>query len=86
MATRSPTAIGGTPSPTAVIDPDALVSRHERRRRLDRPVAVRGVDVGVAESGRLDVDDDLARARCRDRPLLDDQWEAELVHDCCFHA
>jgi cytochrome bd ubiquinol oxidase subunit I len=29
-------------------DPDALVAWDQRQRRLDRPVAVRGVDVGVA--------------------------------------
>ena len=41
-------------------DADALVTGHERRRRLDRPVAVRGVDVGVAQAGGLDLDADLA--------------------------
>jgi hypothetical protein len=66
-------------------DADALVSRHERRGRLHRPVAVGRVDVGVAESRRLDVDDDLTGTRGGDRPLLDLQRAAEFVHDGCFH-
>ena len=40
-------------------DADALVAGDERRRRLDRPVAVGGVDVGVAQARRLDLDADL---------------------------
>ena len=43
--------------------PDPLVARHERRRRLDRPVPVRRVDVGVAQPGRLEADEDLAGSR-----------------------
>ena len=35
-------------------DADALVAGDERRRRLDRPVAMRGVDIGVAQATRLD--------------------------------
>ena len=48
-----------TPAPERLDDADALVPGHERQRRLDRPVAVRGVDVGVAQPGGLDADEDL---------------------------
>jgi hypothetical protein len=36
--------------PERLDDPDALVARDQRQVGLDRPVAVRGVDVGVAEA------------------------------------
>ena len=54
-------------------DPDALVPGHERRRRLDRPVAVRRVDVGVAETRRLDPHPHLAGGELGRRDLLDAQ-------------
>ena len=41
---------------------DALVAGDERRVRLDRPVSVRGVDVGVAQPRGLHPDADLAGA------------------------
>jgi hypothetical protein len=44
-------------------DPHALVARDQRQGGLDRPVAVRGVDVGVAEAAGLDPDEHLAIAR-----------------------
>ena len=59
MATRSPTARGDAGA-DRLDDADALVAGDERRRRLDRPVAVGGVDVGVAQAARLDADQDLA--------------------------
>ena len=42
---------------------DALVAGDERRLRLDRPVALGGVQVGVADAARRDLDQDLARRR-----------------------
>jgi hypothetical protein len=41
----------------------ALVARHERRGWLDRPVAVGGVNVGIAQAGGLHPDRDLPRHR-----------------------
>jgi hypothetical protein len=38
----------------ALDDADSFVAGNERRRRLDRPLAARGVDVGVAETRGLD--------------------------------
>ena len=52
-------------------DPDALMTGDERCRRFDRPVAAGGVDVGVADAGRLDPDQDLAGARCGDGKIAD---------------
>ena len=66
-------------------DADALVAGHEGRRRLDRPVAVRRVDVGVAEAGRLDPDEDLALAGNRRLDLLEPQRLGERVHDRRLH-
>src|ERR1039458_2496045 len=62
-------------------DADALVTGDERRRGLDRPVAVRGVDVGVAEATRLDLHAHLSRTELRHRDLLDGQRAAEVVDD-----
>ena len=39
---------------------DALMARDEGRLGLDRPIAVRGVQVGVADAARRDLDEDLA--------------------------
>ena len=52
---------------------DALVAGNEGRRGLHRPVAVGGVQVGVAHARGLDLDQDLARARLGYRHLLDRQ-------------
>ena len=62
-------------------DADALVAGDERRRGLHGPVAVGGVDVGVAEPGRLDPDAHLTELEAEDRHLLDGQRLAEGVHD-----
>src|SRR5512132_3553346 len=53
----------------------------EWRRRLDRPVAVGGVDVGVAEPRGLDPDDDLALTGDRLGNLLDDERPCEVLDD-----
>jgi hypothetical protein len=64
---------------------DALVAGDERRLRLDRPVAVRGVDVGVAQPGSLHLHEHLAGAGLGDGKVLDLQGLAELADDCCLH-
>ena len=66
-------------------DAHALVPWHERDRRLHRPVAVGGVDVGVAQTGGLDAHEHLARAWRRDRSVLDDQWTIERCDYGCSH-
>jgi hypothetical protein len=53
----------------------------ERRQRLDRPVAVGGVDVDVTEPRGLVPDDDLARTGDRLGNLLDDERPREVLDD-----
>ncbi|GAA3525874.1 hypothetical protein GCM10022263_13280 [Nocardioides daeguensis] len=67
-------------------DADALVAGDEGRSRLDGPVAVGGVDVGVAQAARLHPYDDLPGARLGQGALLDDERGVEAGHDCCFHG
>ena len=65
--------------------PDALVSGNERERGLQRPIAVRGVQIGVADAAGLGLDDDLTGARSRNFPLPDDQRLSELLDDRRSH-
>src|SRR5690606_3980755 len=67
-------------------DTDALMSRYEREWRLDRPVTVGGVYVGVAETRGLDLDDDLAGTRLGDRQILDLGRAAVLADDGSAHG
>ena len=60
-------------------DADALMARDERRRGLHGPVAMGGVDVGVAESGRLHPDAHLPELEAQDGDLLDGQRLVEGV-------
>ena len=43
----------------SIDEADSLVSRCERELRLDGPVSVRSMDIGVAETRGLDLDNDL---------------------------
>ena len=62
-------------------DADTLVARYERWRGLDRPVAVRGVDVGMAQAARLDLHAQLPVIELRHRDLLDSQRAGEVADD-----
>jgi len=64
----------------------ALMTRDKRWRRLDRPVAVCGVEVGVANARRGDLDEDLSRADFRCRHFFDRQRLAEFTDNGCFHC
>jgi hypothetical protein len=44
------------------------------------------VDIGVAKTGRLHPDDDLAGSRLGHRSVFDDQRLAEAGHYCCAHG
>ena len=67
---RYKAATGRSPSPTSrdrqvafadgLDEPDALVAGDEQVLGSDRPLAARGVDVGVAQPAGLDADEDLA--------------------------
>ena len=86
MATRSPSATVRTPGAEAFDDPDSLVAGDERRMRLDRPVPVGGVDVGVAQPAGLDLDHHLPWSGLWFGHLLDAQGLIEGVHDCSSHG
>jgi hypothetical protein len=53
----------------------------EWRRRLDQPVAVGGVDVGVTEPRGLDPDDDLALTSDQLGNLLDNERPRDILDD-----
>src|SRR6185295_16120460 len=61
----------GDARPVPDNDADAFVTRHEGNRRLDRPITVGGVDVGVAEATRFQLYEDLADAWLGCRAVLD---------------
>ena len=65
--TRSPTRWRGDLGPDLGDDADDLVAG-DHGEGLRAPVAVDGVDVGVADAGVLDLDEDVVRA---DGPALD---------------
>ncbi|MGY4623547.1 hypothetical protein ACVWY3_001303 [Bradyrhizobium sp. USDA 4486] len=67
-------------------DAGSLMAGNEGRHRLHRPVAVGGVQVGVADAARFDLDQDLARTGLRHRHILDHQRLAELFDDGGFHG
>ncbi len=62
-------------------DPDTFVAWDERRRRLHGPIAVRCMDVGVAEAGRLDPHPNLPGLERAARNVLDAERLREVVHD-----
>ena len=66
--------------------PDAFVAGDERRRRLDRPLAARGVDVGMAEPARLHAHEHLAGARHGNGQVLDLQRAIERADDSGLHG
>ena len=74
-----------TPKPTAIDDADAFVPRNERHRRLYRPVAMGGVDVGVAQATGLHLYKNLARPWLRNGALLEGQRTIERCDYCCSH-
>jgi hypothetical protein len=67
-------------------DADSLVTGDQEVLGLDRPLAARGVDVGVAQPAGLDAHQDLARARFGDREVTDLEGRAECGDDCSLHC
>lgn len=79
---------GGEVSDTVPRGPRPAPRPHDRERTPDslhRPVALRGMDVGVTEPGGLHPDAHLAGARLGIGTLLDDQGLTKRSHDCCLH-
>jgi hypothetical protein len=72
--------------PDALDDADPLVTRDKRQRRLDRPLATRGMDIRVTQAGRLDANEHLLRARLGDRDILDRERAGEVMHDSGLHS
>src|SRR4029450_3450996 len=64
---------------------NAFVSRDEGRLWLDGPIALRGVQVRVANPGRRDANEDLVLVRLRNRYFLDYERLAELGNNSRFH-
>ena len=67
-------------------DAGAFVTRNERQRRLHRPVAVGGVEVGVTDAARHDLDEHLAWRRIGHPDLLDGERVAERSNDGRLHG
>lgn len=65
---------------------DAFVTGNERQRRLHRPVALGGMQVGVADAGGFDLHQYLPGAGQRNLDFLDPQRRAVGVHDRGFHG
>ena len=62
---------------------DAFMAGHEWRGGLHWPVAVRGVDIRVAQAGGLHLHGDLARSWFGYGSVLDNERLAELPYNCC---
>ena len=63
----------------------AFVAGDEGRFWLDGPIALRGVEVRVADPGRRDANEDLVLVRLRNRYLLECERLSEFADDGCFH-
>ncbi len=66
-------------------DSRSLMSGRDGKARLHRPIAVRRVQVGVANSTRDDFYQGLPRPRRRHWKLSYHERLAELFNDCCSH-
>jgi hypothetical protein len=65
---------------------DAFVTRDEGRAWLDRPVALGGMQIGVADAGGRDFHQDLIVGRLRDGHFFDCQRLAEFADDSRLHG
>jgi hypothetical protein len=67
-------------------DAHTFVAGHERQAGLHRPVAMGGVDVGVAEPAGFDTDGDLSGARRRNFAINDLERTIERRDNSCAHG
>src|SRR5271157_1729202 len=67
-------------------DPRSLMSGRDRKIWLHRPIAVRRVQVGVADPTRDDFHQGLPRPGRRHRKLSHHERLAELFNDCGAHS
>jgi hypothetical protein len=63
----------------------AFVAGNERWLRFDRPIAMRGVQIGVADAAGGDLDQHLARAGHRHGNQFDRQRLPKRAHHCRLH-
>jgi hypothetical protein len=63
----------------------AFVTRHERRRRLHRPITVGGVQIRVANAACFDLDEGLTFLGFGDCQFIDDQRLPKLMNHRGFH-
>src|ERR1700722_2266281 len=64
---------------------DRFVAGNKRKRRLDRPISVGCVEIGVADATRLRPDYDLPDSRSRYVPLANHEGLSEFLNHCCVH-
>jgi len=64
---------------------DGLMAGNEGERGLRRPVAMRGMEIGVAYAARLGLDQDLSRAGRRDVQFAKLQRLSKLLNYCGLH-
>jgi hypothetical protein len=61
-------------------NPGTLMAWNERQTRLDGPVSIRGVQVGVTDTARHDLDEHFAWPRGWDRDFFDREWLTERAY------
>lgn len=81
MPAWSPIWNSETSSPLATTIPRAFVAAHEWHFDGDRPVAHHGVEIGVADSGVADFDEDLVGTGLGDGDLFVDEGPADFFGD-----
>ncbi|AER55456.1 hypothetical protein DSC_04015 [Pseudoxanthomonas spadix BD-a59] len=66
--------------------PHALMSRNERRCRLDGPVTLGGMEIGMAYTRRRDLHENLSAADGWHWGFLDDEGLPKCADHCSFHG
>lgn len=64
-------------------DTGTFVATDERQFGIQRPVTVHGVEICVANTGELDINENLIRTWLLNRNLLVNDWLASLLDDLC---
>ncbi len=64
---------------------DALMSRNEREFGFQRPVSMRGMEIGVAYAAGLRLNQDLPRPGSRNVPFPNHQGLSEFFNNCGLH-
>ena len=74
-----------TPAPTADDQADRFMAGNKRKSRLERPIAVSRMKIGVANAAGFRLHHDLSDSRSRDVPLAKYKRLSELLNYCCMH-